>query len=130
MSNLISVLLVLVAVGALLFAIFRAWGKERRRLRIQFIQRASFPAGAHCKLRETWPHLTAVQEELVAAALRDYFRIALQAQRRVVAMPSEAVDVLWHGSSPPPMTTTGSARRRSGITCITCRTRRWAIPSV
>jgi hypothetical protein len=96
MSNVIPVLLVLVVAGAVLFVMFRAWRRERHRQRLQFIQRATFPAGAHRKLREVYPHLNATQEELVAAALRDYFRIALQAQRRVVAMPSKAVDVLWH----------------------------------
>lgn len=95
-DNIIFLAVVLVATGLLVFAVYRAWRRERDQQRIQFIQRATFPASAHRKLREAYPHLTATREELVSAALRDYFRIALAAQRRVVAMPSKAVDVLWH----------------------------------
>jgi hypothetical protein len=94
--NNVTLILLVIAAGALAFAAYRGWRRERDRQRLQFIQRATFPASAYRKLRESYPHLTAAQEEFVASALRDYFRIALDAQRRVVAMPSKAVDVLWH----------------------------------
>lgn len=91
-----SVIPFLLLTVTLTFLASLSWRKKRRGRRIQFIRRVMFPESARRKLREMYPSMTAAQEGLVTEALRDYFRIAFLAQPRVVAMPSKAVDVLWH----------------------------------
>jgi hypothetical protein len=89
-------LLGLVVVGALAYAALRAHGREKHLERRRFIQRFVVPVHLRRKLREHYPDLGASHEELVVEALKDYFNIALAARRKLVAMPSKAVDALWH----------------------------------
>lgn len=91
-----SVIPILIVTVTLTFLASLVWRRKMRGQRILSIQRVTFPKGARRELREMYPSMTVAQEELVTAALRDYFRIAFMAQPRVVAMPSKAVDVLWH----------------------------------
>jgi hypothetical protein len=77
----------------LLWAIWRNWSKRRRAAFI-----GSFPY-AHFldkRLAERRPELNAAQRQEVFAGLADYFQLCRIAGRRMVAMPSQAVDDAWH----------------------------------
>ena len=62
------------------------WRCARRRLP-QFLKR---------KLRETYPHLSGKDCDLVERGLRQFFLACLRSNCRFVAMPSRAVDAIWH----------------------------------
>jgi hypothetical protein len=83
------VLLILGASGALLIGYTRH-GRER------FIDDYVFPAGIRQRVRKRYPHLTEAQLDLVFDALREYFHLCRKAGRRMLAMPSQVVDVAWH----------------------------------
>jgi hypothetical protein len=67
----------------------------RRKAREGFIARASLPASIKTKLRETYLHLSAQEADLAEQGLRDFFLASLQS-KHFMAMPSQAVDVIWH----------------------------------
>jgi hypothetical protein len=48
------------------------------------------------RLRETYPHLTQKDTELVERGLRQFFLASSRSGRRFVSMPSRAVDAMWH----------------------------------
>ncbi|WHI45222.1 glycine-rich domain-containing protein [Microbulbifer sp. JMSA004] len=48
------------------------------------------------KVKKTYPHLSNKQLGIVLDALRDYFIICQTAGRKMVAMPSQVVDIAWH----------------------------------
>ncbi|MFT3734947.1 MAG: hypothetical protein QM776_07985 [Rhodocyclaceae bacterium] len=75
---------------------FYLWRREARRTRRKFIDDFQFPAALPRKLRATYPHLSTAQAERTLDALRDYFTIVLWAPGRMVSMPSQAVNVVWH----------------------------------
>lgn len=70
--------------------------RNRRRRRLAYIASYRFHPAIKRKVQERYPHLTAAQVERVFDGLRDYFHICNQAGRRMVSMPSQAVDVAWH----------------------------------
>jgi len=69
---------------------------KRRKGREQFIDAYRFPPGIRQRVLKRYPHLTDEQLELVFRALRDYFHLCRKARRRLLAMPSQVVDVAWH----------------------------------
>lgn len=72
------------------------WRKRRGRQRDEFIAAFEFPERLRSKLLERYPHLTPAQTGQVLRGLREYFQLCRLAERRMVAMPSQAVDVAWH----------------------------------
>ncbi len=70
--------------------------KYRKAARSRFIDQYRFHPAIGKKVSERYPHLTDDQVEQVFDALRDYFHICNRAGRRMVAMPSQVVDVAWH----------------------------------
>lgn len=72
------------------------WRSRRQGARARFLTRFRFPPGLARKVREHYPHLSEAQAEMVIRELRNFFRVALAAQGRMVSMPSQAVDVAWH----------------------------------
>jgi hypothetical protein len=99
MDNLITLLLVLVAVavGATIF--LRKRSAAVLRARAQFIQRYTFPAELRNRLQRNHD-LSLESSGRVLEGLRQYFLACLSAQRRSIAkevgMPSKAVDAAWH----------------------------------
>jgi hypothetical protein len=83
---------------ALLFSpfIYKTYRKQVIAKREKWIDNYPFPSKITQKLREKYPHLTQQQANLVAHALREYFHVCNIAGKRMVAMPSQAVDVAWH----------------------------------
>ena len=67
-----------------------AWQRERH------IREAPLPQFLKRKLRQTYPHLSSKDADLVERGLRQFFLACHRSQRRFVAMPSKVVDVLWH----------------------------------
>ncbi len=61
-----------------------------------YLEAFEFPASLKTKIKTKYPHLSSKEIELVLKALREYFLFCHQAKRKMVAMPSQVVDVAWH----------------------------------
>lgn len=70
--------------------------KRRRQARLSFIEAYAFHPAIRRRVKERYPHLNEEQLDRIFEALRDYFYICNLARRRMVAMPSQAVDEAWH----------------------------------
>lgn len=70
--------------------------RRKHKTQLAFIENYDFHPAIGNKVKDHYPHLTEEQIELVMRALKDYFYVCHQAKRRVVAMPSQVVDVAWH----------------------------------
>jgi hypothetical protein len=70
--------------------------RSRKRRRADYIDDFVFHPAVINKFREVRPGLTPEQEELVFAALKDYFHMVNRAGKRMVSMPSQVVDDAWH----------------------------------
>jgi hypothetical protein len=82
----------LLAFGLITMALARA----RRKARERFIQQAALPQFLKSKLREAYPHLSGKEAELAELGLRHFFLACLHSKGQFTAMPSQAVDLLWH----------------------------------
>lgn len=69
---------------------------QSHRHRLDFIKGYEFPPGLGTKFAKTHDSLDDVQQEMVFAALRDYFVMCQQARQVMVSMPSQVVDDAWH----------------------------------
>lgn len=67
-----------------------------RGVRERYIREAPLPRFLQRKLRETYPQLSTRDCELVERGLRQFFMACLRSKKQFVAMPSQAVDALWH----------------------------------
>ena len=72
------------------------WGAVQKSRRTAFIDGYAFPGRVRDKVAEHYPHLSGPQLDDVMTGLREYFHICNLAGRRMVAMPSQVVDVAWH----------------------------------
>jgi len=82
---------------ALLFIGVFLWQKQaRHKQRIKYIENYFFHKGIRKKVSTKYPHLTDDQLDLVFYALKDYFYFCLLANNKIVAMPSQIVDDVWH----------------------------------
>lgn len=77
-------------VAWLLLAVWARWQREK------VIREAPLPQLLKRKLRETYPHLSGKDVDLVERGLRQFFLACLRSKRRFVAMPSQVVDAMWH----------------------------------
>ena len=71
-------------------------GHWSRAVRERCIPEAPLPRFFQRTLRETCPHLSSRDCELVEPGLCQFFLACLRHPKQFVAMPSQAVDVLWH----------------------------------
>lgn len=76
------------------------WKKYRRK-RIsknqeKFISEYRYPKRIREKIKQHYPHLNDAQVNRVMRGLKEYFVICLMAGDRMVAMPSQVVDIAWH----------------------------------
>lgn len=67
-----------------------------RAVRERFVHEAQLPQFLKRKLRDAYPHLNQKDAELVERGLRQFFIACMRSRKKFVAMPSRAVDVLWH----------------------------------
>lgn len=65
-------------------------------VRQRAIREAPLPRFLQRKLRDAYPHLSTRDCELVERGLRQFFMACLRSNKAFVAMPSRAVDTLWH----------------------------------
>lgn len=68
----------------------------RASARARLLADYRFPAALARKVRATYPHLGDKQVWQVLQGLREFFALTQMARGRMVAMPSQAVDVAWH----------------------------------
>lgn len=85
-----------VLVGAIFLVIGALYQRAQRNARARRLSTAFFPEALQAKIKSTYPHLSEEQTIEVLEGLRDFFLICNAAGRRMVAMPSQAVDVAWH----------------------------------
>ncbi len=89
--------LIFIAVFALLaFAVYRSIKRANIKKREKLIDTYTFPPTLEQKVIDKYPHLSRLQAKQVIDGLRDYFHICNIARKRMVSMPSQAVDVAWH----------------------------------
>ncbi len=81
------------AVGMAGFVLYRLWRTWTAR---RLVRSHPFPAYLRDKLRAHYPQVTATQALEVERGLRQFFLASAMAQGRFVAMPSKAVDAMWH----------------------------------
>ena len=84
-----------IALAAVILA-WLVWRQWSRRRRAAFIEEFPYAQFLDQRLAARRPELTPEQRSEVFAGLRDYFQLCRMAGRRMVAMPSQAVDDAWH----------------------------------
>jgi len=89
-------LLLALAVLALLVATVVGWRLLRDRQRERFIDGYPYGKFLDRRLAARRPELSVPQRALVFDGLREYFQLCRVAKKRLVAMPSQAVDDAWH----------------------------------
>lgn len=75
---------------------FYIYKRVSRSSRLDYLQGYRFHPSLRKKLQSRYPHLSDDQVTLVFDTLRDYFHICNRANQKMVAMPSQVVDVAWH----------------------------------
>lgn len=78
------------------FLVLLLWQRYRRLARERFIRQFALPRGLYERLRKRRPELELKDCALIARGLRQFFLAYLNSGCRFVAMPSQAVDDLWH----------------------------------
>ena len=84
-----------VFLAAMALAVF-VYFKRKRARQLAYIRSYEFHPTLSRKVKERYPHLSEEKLEMVFDGLRDYFCFCNQARKRMVAMPSQVVDVAWH----------------------------------
>lgn len=77
----------------LLMPVLRFWAHWRRE---RLIREAPLPRFLRGKVSKHYPHLERKDLDLVERGLRQFFLACHRSRGRFVAMPSRAVDVMWH----------------------------------
>ncbi|WP_062062144.1 glycine-rich domain-containing protein [Cellvibrio sp. OA-2007] len=75
-------------------SIFLLGAKSHKRT--AYITAYQFPRYIQEKLGQKHPHLNPAQLSVVQKGMRQYFLMCLNANKRMVAMPSQVVDDYWH----------------------------------
>lgn len=83
-------LFIIAVLVVLALSIWRKWMRER------FVRESAIPQFLKRKLRETYPFLSGKDCDLVERGLRQFFIACARSNQQFVAMPSKAVDALWH----------------------------------
>ncbi|MDG9666132.1 hypothetical protein ONV78_00210 [Hahella sp. CR1] len=83
----------LVAGAVIAFILYRVLLSRARRQALKAFQ---FPGSIKSKIQNKYQHLNDSQLEMVMTGLKEYFALCQLGGRRMVAMPSQAVDVAWH----------------------------------
>lgn len=71
----------------------QAWARWQRE---RWIREAPLPQFLKRKLRQAYPQLQQKDADLVERGLRQFFMACNRSRGRFVAMPSRAVDAMWH----------------------------------
>lgn len=84
----------LLLVLASLYMAYRL-SRWRNARQVEFIRSYAWPTGLRAKIRHHLPQLDDAQHRQIEQGLTQYFLLA-QSARVQLAMPSQAVDLLWH----------------------------------
>ncbi len=82
--------------GLLLLGAWLLWQRWRQSAQARYIENFPLHGLLDRRLAARRPELDATQRAAVLDALLDYFIFCRQAGRRMLAMPSQAVDDAWH----------------------------------
>jgi len=85
---------ILFIIALILFAYF--WKKEQQKKQLRFIENYKFSPVLIKRVKAQHDYLNDKDMKKVVEATIDYFYICSQAKGKMVAMPSEIVDVFWH----------------------------------
>lgn len=77
-------------VSVVLFGAWVRWQRER------LIRETPLPQFLKRKLRQTYPHLSHKDADLVERGLRQFFMAANRSAGQFVGMPSKVADAMWH----------------------------------
>lgn len=91
-----DVVLPIVFLSIVIFVVYLLLQKIIKFKRERFIRQYEFPKTIRNNVANTYPHLTDVELDKVISSLRTYFQIIALSQRKMIAMPSQVVDVAWH----------------------------------
>lgn len=69
---------------------------QKRKAQRVFIGTYRFNKAIKTKVLQRYPHLTNENLSLVIDGLKEYFFLCHKGNKRMVAMPSQVVDVAWH----------------------------------
>ncbi len=86
----------IVFIVIILFYVVRSYRKTLVAKRERLISTFSFSPVLKDKIIQAYPHLDKDQADKVLKGLREYFQLCNIAGKRMVAMPSQVVDVAWH----------------------------------
>jgi len=89
-------ILPLIGLGIVFLALFKLRQKSVVSRRQRLIDSFRFPTTITTRVIKRYPHLTIEQAAEAIDGLREYFHLCNIAGRRMVAMPSQVVDVAWH----------------------------------
>ena len=82
---------------AIIFIVFfQQYRKAQISRREKIIDTFQFPHSLNQKVLDEYPHLSADQVERVIDGMREYFHVCNIGKHKLIAMPSQAVDVAWH----------------------------------
>lgn len=76
--------------------IYRSYRSSVISKRENLIDTFVFPKSISGKIIDKYPHLDEMAASQVIAGLKEYFHLCNIANRKMVSMPSQAVDVAWH----------------------------------
>jgi len=85
------ILLMLILILALLI-----FSYYRNRNRTIFIDDYEFPPGIAKRIKQKYDHLTDDDVFYILEGLKSFFIISLKAKGKMVAMPSQIIDIAWH----------------------------------
>lgn len=85
-----------IVIGAAMLSLIYFASRANKTRQLKYIEQYQFHNGIRHKLSQKHPQLSQQQIDMVFQGLRDYFRICHRARKRMVSMPSQAVDDAWH----------------------------------
>jgi hypothetical protein len=83
----------LAVASVLAVALWRVWARWQHE---KVLREAPLPQYLKLKLRRAYPQLSDKDAHLVERGLRQFFLACLRSKKAFVAMPSKAVDAMWH----------------------------------
>jgi hypothetical protein len=81
------------AAAVVAFLLLKTWCRWQRE---RLLRELPLPQFLKRRLRETYPHLSGKDCDLVERGLRQFFIACLRSRKQFVAMPSRVVDLMWH----------------------------------
>ena len=86
-------LIIFAIAGLLVWMLWRNWARSQR---VAYIDNFPYSRLLDKRLAARRPELSEAQRQAVFVGLSDYFQLCRTAGKRMVAMPSQAVDDAWH----------------------------------